>query len=214
MKWKTPATENAWMELLSRYLDGDVSSEEHSALESYLLTDSQRMEQLRQLEETSQILQAWQIEDVTPKAEFLQKFMQEKEKQNSVSRHLGEWFMSLRWQWSSFASGAAIGIVGLLFIQNMFTAGELKTPRFMGKTTPVVNFYLSQNQAEGLLKEVNAQSLTDGFRKQIRSQKWEEAAATYRILMEQYSQTNSINNIKNDPVIQAFVQRIAQKKGV
>ena len=90
MTWKPPESEDAWLECLSAYLDGEMSVEDRRALEKVIETDPQRAEQLHALRQTSRLLEEWDVDAPEPQPAFLQQLDRTAEGAESNIRWRGE----------------------------------------------------------------------------------------------------------------------------
>ncbi len=216
MAWKMPQTEEEWMEYLSAYLDGELPFEERKALEEYLQNNPEQMRRLQGYQQMSSLLRAWTVRVPDPNPSFVKRMAQETEYREKPST-IWQWLGVPTFQWGQFASGMIVGIFSLLILQAYLpikTAQILSTSMPPANATPVYNFHLSQEQAENLLQEVTAKGMVVELKTLILNRNWSQAAQAYQLLQENYANTKAFIEVKNQPDIQALIEKINDSRSI
>lgn len=88
MNVKKPTSDEAWAELLSAYLDGELEGGERRTVEHWLAGEPRRARQLQELRRVSGLLQAWTVEAPEPSAAFLRRLeeLRTDEERNQISK--------------------------------------------------------------------------------------------------------------------------------
>ncbi len=220
MSWRKPQTEEEWSESLSAYLDGELTEEERTQLEICLQSDPDRLQQLQVFQRTSAFLQGWKIEPPEPSAEFQRQFKQTlRENRQSFwwKKTFLRDFFPLHSQWAPFSLGLTTGVFALLIAQYTFLGnpfpGASHSPSG-GENQPVYNVFISQNQAETLMGEVNAAGLIAQMKTQLHANQWNEAASTYQTLSNKFPETKAFLELKNLPIVQTFVKKYVKTRSI
>ena len=216
MAWKMPQTEEEWMEYLSAYLDGELPFEERMALEEYLRNNPEQMQRLQGYQQMSSLLRAWTVTVPDPNPSFVKRMAQDTEYREKPST-IWQWLGVPTFQWGQFASGMIVGIFSLLILQAYLpikTAQILSTSMPPANATPVYNFHLSQEQAENLLQEVTAKGMVVELKTLILNRNWSQAAQAYQLLQENYANTKAFIEVKNQPDIQALIEKINDPRSI
>ncbi len=213
MSWNIPKTEDEWMECLSAYIDDELASDDKLALEEYLQTDGERMEQLRAYQRTSSMLQTWTVDAPDPHPDFINQVVRQSDKR--ISSLWG--FIIPQLNWGQFSMGAVTGVCALLLVQ-YFTPSRQAVidydPVSAKSEKPVYNIYISQNQADSLLDEITAAGLKTQMKTQIRNSQWEDAADTYASLLAKYSKTKALQEIEETPVLSGFIKKYVNNRSI
>lgn len=214
MAWKIPQTEEAWSECLSAYLDGEMDEDERMELDAYLQTDPERSRQLEEYRQTSASLQGWMVDVPEPGAAFMRQLKKmEREKREPFWKR----YLYPNMNWVPFSVGVVTGVFALLIAQSPFQGSprlDSSSTDPMGKSQPVYNIFISQNQAETLMGEVTATGLSTQLKNQLRNNQWSDAAATYQVLFKNYSETKAFLELKSVPTVQTFVQKYVKPRSI
>ncbi|MFH1744127.1 MAG: hypothetical protein ABIH23_34425 [bacterium] len=212
MTWSLPQSEEAWLECLSAYHDGELEPDERNALEKYLQTDPLRKEQLLGLKNTSHMLQEWEVSTPEPSSDFVRQIRRTLDEQHpSPLRRFFEQIFGLpkyRWgfQAAVFLFGLLIGALGMSFLRG--DASSQIQPIFSqssGKDQPnVVNIFIAPTQAENLLKEVAAGNLKSEILEKVKSRQWNDALSIYRTLLQDYPDTLAVEEIEQDKQLRSL----------
>jgi hypothetical protein len=209
MNWKPPESEHDWDEVLSSYLDGELSGEEEETLEGLLEKEPERRVQLEGLREASTCLRQWKVEVPEPDAGFLNRLDETRRRREGEARSkrtaLSGWFGNLRpaFQTGLFAFGVFVGVLSTLSVQR-FSPSPLEPgiatsakPEDDGAGTPEPSL-VSPEQGRELLREVEAGNLVQRIVGHLRGRDWAEAAATYLELKKEYSNTLALDQLDRD----------------
>jgi hypothetical protein len=214
MVWKIPQTEEQWSECLSAYLDGEMNEDGRAELEIHLLTDPERSRQLEEYRRACALLQGWGVDVPEPNPAFLRQLKKlEREKREPFWKR----YLFPNMNWVPFSAGVAVGACALLFAQSSIVFSKppgVSANDVPGKSQPVYNIFISQNQAENLMGEVTASGLTAQMKTQLRNNQWEAAAATYQLLLKNYPDTKAFLEVKNAPAVQTFVQKYVKTRSI
>lgn len=214
MNWNKPKTEQEWLEILSAYLDHELPEQDRVELEHVLKSDPVRRQQLIELRHTSRLLREYEIMAPSPDPVFIHRFVEEQDKRQSNTRWFSFRFPALHW--SQFSIGFVTGILALILVQQSWMASPDRPlsgmPASGNESVPVVNIYMTPNQAEDLLQQVTAKGLINQMKTQIHNGKWEEAAASYNLLIRDYADSGVLSEIENDIRLQTFIKRYVEKR--
>ncbi|RJP20952.1 MAG: hypothetical protein C4527_24190 [Candidatus Omnitrophota bacterium] len=210
MNWKPPHTEEEWLHALSAYIDGELPREDREALERFLETDLSRKRQLIALKKTSGLLQEWLVEAPEPQTEFIRRFNSALDSTLPVKRWtIRAWFPIVRWEFQAgnFVAGLVAGVAGMLLVQtNLFSPKPVFNPAINGQPT-FVSIQISPTQAKSLLQEAAAEGLVAQFKQQMRIRNWENAADTYDLLFQTYSDTAAVRELEKSRTFNTFVKK-------
>ena len=222
MTWKEPENREAWQEVLSAYLDGELEGDERSVVERRIAEDPALAEELAALRRTSRLLSEWQVEAPKPGAEFLKSIKSEIGGRRSVVSPVRVaasrcWFPPVRrWvlQAAVFVAGMVIGGLGVgfwrsgeasqtgksLVVQEATRSRTIQVADSLGAMTPAqADRLLRKTQAEGLKKEVF---------NNIRSDNWREALTVGKRLWDEYPETLHLNDLNNEETLKLLRRKI------
>ena len=208
MNWRPPETEDAWLECLSAYMDGELPPEEHQAVEEYLQKDAVRRKQLRMLAATSDLLREWDVPASEPTPAFIGKFVQNLEESN---QSILERFTQKLFRFPSF--GRWLQPVAFLFVgillgglgMNLYLLPSAEREARQDSPHPTtVNIMVSPSQAENLLKEVAASRMADELMDDLKDGNWKDARMMYENLTEQYPDTLAVQQLEKKQSVRAF----------
>ncbi|GMW01876.1 MAG: hypothetical protein AMXMBFR84_30120 [Candidatus Hydrogenedentota bacterium] len=176
MSWMPPQTEEGWNEVLSAYVDGELSFEETAGLEGYLATDTVRQNQVRELRKVSAVMSEWQAPDIRPPEAVLGK-------RRSTWR---------RFQWGQLAAGFAAGIaVGLFAASPSRDAVIPASPPVPAAITSSSDVAMSRDRADRLVRESAAEALHGQIVQLLADRKIDQAEARLALLQREYPDTRA-----------------------
>lgn len=194
MTWKPPESEEAWLECLSAYLDGEMEPDAERAIERVLEIDPRRAEQFRALQHTSHLLQEWDVEAPEPIPAFERQSRQILgESRRSTFQNLYEQFFSFpSFRWGFQAAVFLLGVLTGVFGTSLFQHATSSPGRTARQTYPTaVHVFVSPNQAENLLREVAATHLVDQIQQEVRERNWRDAHSLCQALIDNHSDTST-----------------------
>ena len=209
MTWIQPRSESEWEEILSAYLDGELSEGEMAEVPRILRTDPARKKQLEDLREASAHLKRWHVSVPSPSPEFLERIATAERGERdhiggTASRRIG-WFgwPRILQPAGPFAIGILVGILGTLATQRFPSLQDSTERVWTGKTArnePAFSGIpsVSKEQGENLLREVAAGRLVSRIMAHVKEGKWSEALSAYRVLRQDYPNTLALNQIDRD----------------
>ena len=186
------------LELLSAYIDGEMSQEEKEKFNDLLKIDKKLAYYHEKFQKISGMLQELEVEVPEPEQKFIEKFENKKTSTNAIKLFFKDYIYKWQFQTAVFLTGFFLGIFSMYLLNP--TSKIIPSNQISKKTeseSTVVNIYISPNQAEDLLKEVTATGLKDEITLQIKNNNWKEAAATYKTLLRDYSGTHAVKEMEN-----------------
>ncbi len=204
MNWTRPDSEEAWGECLSAYVDGETSPEELAAIEAHLQTNPVRAGQVRELRSLSAALHEWDVDVPAESSPRTLDFAVGARRPDRAIRRIRAWQLAA----AVFIVGVSVGTAGTLFVQRA-TAPEIvsvqhedSAGRILAQAPPAI----TPDQAETLLRELDAENVKTTLRKQIRERNWTGAASTYRELTTAYADTAAATTLDKDTTVQRFTK--------
>lgn len=207
MIWKPPETEQEWQECLSAYLDGELSTDEKTALENHLKNNPERTEQLAELRKLGSLLPQWEMQIPQPDKAFQEKLLATMQRPKSWKEIFPRsivlsWKLRLVLHAAVFLLGICVGAILMNMIGKTGEGFSIhKTPSkttlqsIPAEKTPGI---ISDSQAKALLKEIDAEQLKEKMMDQIKRQNWDQASTIYKSLREQYSDTKAWKDLENE----------------
>jgi len=222
MNWTPPTSNEEWAEILSAYLDGELTPDEVDGVEHHLHAQPELSQRLSAMRVTRETLREWKVDRVTPDAAFALALENRAATRRTAAKSVtATWRQHSLFRWSAtaavFACGVLCGVYGTLSAQHPATTTQqmqevVKPAAPARETTVALASAISPTQAQALFREMEAEKIKDQLMGQLRNRDWTAAATLRRKLQTNYADTRAGAGVTGDRNVELLDKALANTR--
>jgi anti-sigma factor RsiW len=227
MNRKRPQTEEAWTELLSAYLDGELEADERRALESWLAEEPARARQMEELRRVGGLLQEWTVEAPEPDPALVRALIAPPARRRRPEA--GKWGAAMFWflrvpglaHAAIFLLGMLVGIGAMQARQRTHeislaparAEAPAQTPERESQVAALAGpgESIPPGQADRIWREVQAGNLKNRVMTRMNQGDFREAVKAWRELNEKYPDSGALRQLRERPAVRQLAQQLGSR---